>query len=61
VITKYATGTCGIESKIAMAKAAFKKKKKKKKKKKNLSQQIGHKFKEEFSKMLHWERIFWCC
>jgi hypothetical protein len=55
MITNYATGTCEIESRIAMAKAAFNKKKKKQKK--NLSQQIGHKFKEEFSKMLRWECI----
>jgi len=54
MITKYATATCEIESRIAMAKATFNKKKKKK----NLSQQIGHKFREEFSKMLRWVCIF---
>jgi hypothetical protein len=44
MITNYATATCVIESRIAVAKAAFNKKKKKQKN--NLSQQIGHKFKE---------------
>ena len=46
--------TCEINSRIAMAKAAFNKKK-------TFYQQIGHKFEEETSKMLHLERGFvWC-
>jgi len=47
--------TCEIKSRIAMAKAAFNKKKT------LFYQQIGLKFEEETSKMLHLEHGFvWC-
>jgi hypothetical protein len=46
--------TCKIKSRIVMAKAAFNKKK-------SLYQQIGLKFQEETSKMLHLEHGFVRC
>jgi hypothetical protein len=52
--TNDAKCTRGIKSRIAMAKAAFNKKK-------NFHQQIGLRFKEEISKVLHLEHSFvWC-
>jgi hypothetical protein len=53
LITNYARCTREIKFRIAMAKAAFNKK--------TLYQQIGLKFKEESSEMLHLEHSFvWC-
>jgi hypothetical protein len=54
ILTNDGRCTCEIQSRIAMAKAAFNKKK-------TLYQQIGLKFEEETSKMLHLEHGFvWC-
>ena len=54
VLTNDGRCTCEIKSRIAMAKAAFNKKK-------TFYQQIGLKFEEETSKILHLEHGFvWC-
>ena len=53
ILTNDGRCMCEIKSRIAMAKAAFNKK--------TLYQQIGLKFEEETSKMLHLEHGFvWC-
>jgi len=54
LLTNDMTCTCEIKSRIVMAKASFNKTK-------TLYQQIGLKFEEETSRMLHLEHVFvWC-
>ena len=54
ILTNDGRCTCEIKSRIAMAKAAFQQED-------SLCQQIGLKFEEETSKMLHLEHGFvWC-
>jgi hypothetical protein len=54
IITNDAKCTCEIDSRIAIAKATFNRRK-------TFHQQIGLKFKEETSEVLHLEHsIVWC-